>query len=151
MDRVKIANIKDFFKEPSALANKLVEVEKSKEGVFDVFVLQAIQSSVPVMSSTAASTLSENNNNNNNNNSDNEATISPPSSTATSATAYTIEYKVDSSRGQNHYLVKATVVDRRLLVATVQTRDKDYSTLTSEAIRTLDSLMVSSPSSSTTM
>ena len=74
-----------------------------------------------------------------------------PSSTATSATAYTIEYKVDSSRGQNHYLVKATVVDRRLLVATVQTRDEDYSTLTSEATRTLDSLMVSSPSSSTTM
>jgi hypothetical protein len=151
MDRVKIANIKDFFKEPSALANKLVEVEKSKEGVFDVFVLQAIQSSVPVMSSTAASTLSENNNNENNN-SDNEAAIISPSSTATSATAYTIEYKVDSSRGQNHYLVKVTVVvDRRLLVATVQTRDEDYSTLTSEATRTLDSLMVSSPPSSTTM
>lgn len=144
MDRVKIADIRDFFKEPAALANKLVEVEKSKEGVFEVNVLQAVQSTVPLVSPSTTV----------------EPSSAPPvtsteevqkelPSTAT-ATAYTIEYKVDSSRGQNHYLVKATVVSRRLLVATVQTRDEDFSGLSVEANRMLESLSVSTPQSTST-
>lgn len=141
VDPVKINDIRDFFKEPSSLANKLVEVEKGKDGVFEVFVLQATQSSVPLLTvPTAPAIVTASISSSDIKSSENMPEI--PSS----ATSYTIEYKVNSSRGQNHYLVKATVVGRRLLVATVQTKDEDYSTLTSEAIQTLDSLMVTNPS-----
>ena len=57
--------------------------------------------------------------------------------------AYTIEYKVDSSRGQNHFKVKASVVDSMLCVFTVQSKEEDFARLAPLADSMLDSLVIS--------
>ena len=43
--------------------------------------------------------------------------------------AYEIGYKIDSSRGQNPYLVKATIIDSKVYVFTVQCKEETSLTL----------------------
>jgi hypothetical protein len=107
MDRVKIKNIHDFTT-PQGLSDKLLKVEQSKEGVYDVNILNAFEVSLnnPYIDS---------------NEMDKMVTIP----------AYIIEYKVDSSRGENHYMVLSSVRDSNLYVFTIQCKEKNYEDLTS--------------------
>jgi len=108
VDPVKIASIREFA-DPPGLADKVVKVEKSKEGVFDASVLAAQESAKPV---------------------------------ADAVPAYEIEYKIDSSRGQNHYLVKATIIDSKVYVFTVQCKEETYARLAPAAHEIIDSLKI---------
>ena len=118
VDRVKVDTIKDIFKEPLLLANKVTQVEKSKEGVFDVTILNTKEESVKLASS-------------------------PDSSQTTPPVSYIVEYKIDSSRGQNHYLVKSTIINKKLYVATVQTKDADWKDeIPGTAAKLIDSLVI---------
>jgi hypothetical protein len=95
VDPVKISNIKEF-ETPLGLAERVVKVEKSKEGVFEANVISASESKTPVS----------------------EADPSIPS--------YEIEYNIDSSRGKNHYLVKTAVVESKLYVFTAQCKEDTF-------------------------
>jgi alpha-L-arabinofuranosidase len=96
VDRAKIDNIKQLFKTPSELANRVQKVELSKDGVFDVKILSASETSIPF----------------------NEESSIP---------SYTVEYRVDSSRGVNHYLSRSVVTpEKKLIVSTVQAKEEDY-------------------------
>ena len=53
VDPVKISNIREFAT-PQGLAERVVQVEKSKEGVFEANVISASESQVPVSQSTPA-------------------------------------------------------------------------------------------------
>ena len=118
VDRVKVNTIKDIFKEPLLLANKVTQVEKSKEGVFDVTILNTNEDTVKLVSS-------------------------PDSTQTTPPVAYIVEYKIDSSRGKNHYLVKSTIVNKKLYVATVQTKDADWKDeIPATAAKLIDSLVI---------
>ena len=63
---------------------------------------------------------------------------------------YDIEYKIDSSRGKKHYYVKATIVDKRLYVFTVQANEDtlDDINIKNTAISIEDSFVVYPSSSS---
>ncbi len=114
IDPVKIKSLKEFgtFDE---LANKLLSIEKAKEGMFDAAIISASESL---------------------------------DSSNTPYPVYDIEYKVDSSRGKKHYYVKATIVDNRLYVFTVQANEDSLDDINfkNTAISIKDSFMVS-PSS----
>jgi PsbP len=105
---VKIKSIKDFAS-PTGLAEKVVAVERGKEGVFEATVLDAKEA---------------------------------PKSPSPDFPAYYIEYLVDSSRGRNHYAVKASVIDEKLYVVTAQTKEDDYARLKQTASDLLDSFSV---------
>lgn len=124
MDRVKISNIKEFFKEPSGLALKVVDVERSKEGVFEVVILKA--SEQPTLLTSTQS------------NADFDNLVSQ----SKNIPSYVIEYKVDSSRGLNHYLVKSTIANKRLFVATVQSREEDFNDISIEANSMINSFIL---------
>lgn len=102
VDPVRIGNIRDFAT-PEGLAERVVQVEKSKEGVFEANVLSARESARPV-------------------------SLADPS-----IPAYEIEYMVDSSRGQNHYVVKTTVIDSKLYVFTVQSKEATFPAISNSA------------------
>lgn len=108
-----MTNIRDFAT-PDQLAEKVVNVERAKEGTFEVEVVSAKESTVPL------------------------STANMP--------AYVIEYKVDSSRGQNHYKVKASVVSSYLYVFTVQTKENDYAGVVDVVNTAIDSLGLASAS-----
>ena len=122
---MKINSIKDF-STPDGLAKKVVEVEKSKEGVFDTQILSASTSIIPYVTQTTASPLLEKQDNNQIKGND----------------AYNIEYKVDSSRGLNHYNVRTTILNKKLYVFTVQCKEESLSELQSYSKEILDSLMI---------
>lgn len=107
MDRVKIDNILKFAT-PKQLGDKVINVEKAKDGVFDAQLL-AYGEATPMDGATPA---------------------------------YSIEYKVESSRGNNHYVVKTSIIDRNLYVFTVQSSEAKYPAL-QEDIKTIqDSIIV---------
>ena len=91
------------------MGDKVVAVEKAKEGVFDAELLS---------SSVARSLMNE------------------------KFPAYELEYKVESQRGNNHFVVKSSVIDRKLYVFTVQCREEDFSELSEEMHTVLDSVSV---------
>lgn len=114
VDKVKISNIKEF-STPAGLAERVVKVEKAKDGVFEANVVTAKESARPV-------------------------SVADPS-----IPAYEIEYTVDSSRGQNHYLVKATVIDSKLYVFTVQSKEASFPSLSKAAFDIIGSFSVGGP------
>ena len=61
---------------------------------------------------------------------------------ASSLPAYSIEYEIDSSRGQNHYNVVATIYDNRLYVFTAQTKKGTYTDLANRIKQIIDSLVL---------
>ena len=134
MDKVKITNIKEVFRSPDDLSKKLVEVERSKDGVFEVSVISASENSVSVVSSPSSSSI----NSPSISSSLKEMTEIDSSSTNT-IPAYTIDYVVESSRGTNHYVAKSVVFNRRLFVATAQSKKDDFDLVKPEITSILDS------------
>lgn len=111
VDRVrKITTIRDFAP-VMELAERVVNVEKGKEGVFDANIIMAKESKISAVYD-----------------------FKFPS--------YEIEYTVDSSRGQNHFLLKATVYDGRLFVCTAQAREENFSVMRDQLQHSLDSFQV---------
>ena len=106
VDKVKINSIEEFAT-PSALAQRVVDVEKAKDGVFEADVVAYGEAKSSISSSGRP--------------------------------AYDIEYKVDSSRGQNHYLIKTSVVNKKLYVFTVQTKEESFPALADTAHAIVDS------------
>ena len=109
MDRVKINNIKEF-DTAMGLAQKVVDVEMTKDGVLESIALKWGDSKSPI--------------------------------SASNLPAYEIEYKVDSTRGKNHYLIKTSVVNKKLYVFTVQCKEDSYVELADAAHSIIDSFHV---------
>lgn len=109
MDRVKINNIKEF-DTAMGLAQKVVDVEMTKDGVLESIALKWGDSKTAI--------------------------------SASNLPAYEIEYKVDSTRGKNHYLIKTSVVNKKLYVFTVQCKEDSYVELADAAHSIIDSFHV---------
>lgn len=56
--------------------------------------------------------------------------------------AYEIEYKVESTRGKNHYFIKTSVVNKKLYVFTVQCKEDSVVELAETAQSIIDSFKV---------
>ena len=95
MDPVRINNIRDFTT-PDGLAEKVLNVERSKDGVFEVEKVASSETNLPIGE---------------------EKKLIP---------AYDIEYKVDSSRGKNHYDIRTTVHDKKLYILTCQCKESTF-------------------------
>lgn len=117
-DKVKLANIKDFTT-PTGLAEKLEKVEMGKEGVKEVNILRAVEVQVPSPDA--------------NNDGSPISNYIP---------AYDLEYKVDSTRGYNHYNVKATIYNSQLYVFTAQSKEETYDSLSPKIVKIMDSLVI---------
>ena len=111
-DPVRIQSIIDFAT-PQALGEKVVNVELGKEGVFEATVLSAQVSNKPAVRR--------------------DSTRYP---------SYDVEYKVDSSRGQNHYVIKATVLNGKLYVLTAQAKESSFDELKPEVKNIMESLVL---------
>lgn len=109
VDRVKINNIRDFAT-AKGLAQKVVDVEMTKDGVLESIALMWREAATPI--------------------------------SASNQPAYEIEYKVDSTRGKNHYLIKTSVVNKKLYVFTVQCKEDSYAELAATAQSIIDSFHV---------
>ena len=120
---MKLPNIREFTT-PTGLGEKVRKVEESKEGVKEVEIIQAKETSIPISRdvSTAKTSLEEE--------------TSP-------ILAYAIEYKVDSTRGLNHYNVKATIYNNNLFVFTAQSKEDSYPALRSNIVDIIESLVIS--------
>ena len=110
IDRVKINDITEF-STPKGLADKVVKVELSKDGVFEADIVSYGQSTESV-------------------------------SKTGNKVAYDIEYKIDSSRGKNHYNIKTTVIDKKLYVFTVQCKEDAYAELADTSKAIIDSFKI---------
>lgn len=110
---MKLNNIRDF-STPEGLAQKVYNIEKEKEGVFDVQIISSKETTVNKISME-----------------DNTVVASIPS--------YLIDYKIDSSRGKNHYLVKSTIVNKQLYVMTAQCKEADFPALETTEKEIIDS------------
>ena len=106
---MKIDNIREFAT-AMGLAQKVVDVEMTKDGVLESIALKWGESKTPISVSNLP--------------------------------AYEIEYKVDSTRGKNHYLIKTSVVNKKLYVMTVQCKEDSYPELADTAQSILDSLHI---------
>jgi hypothetical protein len=140
VDPVKISSIQDFTT-PAGLADKVVAVEKGKDGVFETEVLEAKQSSVTVAVANPINTPGGA--------SPSPVSVSPVSASPVSAsvspvslTGYDIEYKVDSSRGLNHYSVRSTIANKQLYVFTAQCKEDSFLQLKADIREILDSLVI---------
>lgn len=111
MDKVKIDNIKSF-KSPSELGDRVLNVEKDKDGFIDGKVNRVEEEFI----------VKEND--------------------PTSFPVYKVDYSVESTRGKNHYVAKATVVDKKLFVLTVQIKEADYEDYKTSIGKVVDSLIV---------
>ncbi len=106
VDKVKINSIEEFAT-PSALAQRVVDVEKSKDGVFEADIVSYGESKTPI--------------------------------SVSGRPAYDIEYKIESSHGNNHYVIKTSVVNKKLYVFTVQTKEDSFADLSDTARAIVDS------------
>lgn len=95
VDPVKIQSIEEFTT-AAGLAEKVLNTERAKEGVFEATLISASETSVPIIAD------------------------------GSTRLAYDIEYKIDSSRGLNHFNVRATVKDKKLFVFTAQCKEDNY-------------------------
>jgi hypothetical protein len=117
MDKVKIESIKNLFTTPNALAEKVVEIELKKEGVFDAKIINSEEISTPLKPSALTSAIS-------------------------TIPSYDIEYKIDSSRGENHYNVRALVYLKKLFVFTAQCKESSFNVLGNVLKDTINSLII---------
>lgn len=109
-DPVRIKSIVDFAT-PQGLGDKVVNVELGKEGVFEAEVVSAKVSDKPAVRKDPSAYPS-----------------------------YDVEYKVDSSRGRNHYVIKATVLDKKLYVFTAQAKEASFEDLAPKIKTIVESL-----------
>jgi PsbP len=117
VDRVKINNIVKFAT-PKELGERVVGVEKGKDGVLDA-VLLAYGDSSRTMDAEGASP------------------------------AYDLEYKVESTRGNNHFLVKTSIINKQLFVFTVQCSEGRYDSVKEQMRELLDSVTVAAAEKAT--
>lgn len=108
---MKIANIRDFTT-PEGLVEKVITVEKSKEGVFEAEKVAATENFLSLGKDGSALPV------------------------------YDIEYKVASSRGNNHYNVRSTVYDKNLYVLTCQCKEDSYDSVKDITAAILNSLEI---------
>ena len=94
----------------------MLATERAKEGVFDVQLIDIKESTMPIDGLVGGD--------------------------AAPLTAYDIEYKVDSSRGLNHYSVKATVSDKKLFVFTAQCKESSFDDVRENTKQILESLVM---------
>jgi len=127
VDPVKINSIRQF-SAPGDLAKKVVEVEQSKEGFMDAEVISASTSVIPSMFAIASSGDGVG------------AMTTGEGSTIAGIDAYDLEYKVESTRGLNHYNVRTTILNKNLFVFTVQYRQDDTERLRDVGADILESL-----------
>eukprot|EP01039_Chlorochromonas_danica_P009814 gene9813-10856_t len=107
VDPVKINSIREFVK-VDQLADRVLAIEKAKEGYIDGKIVSATEAVI--------------------NRQGEELPV------------YELDYLVETTRGQNHYLVRATIANKQLYVFTVQCKEKDYDSLKEEmkdAVKTL--------------
>ena len=109
VDKVKINSIEEFAT-PSDLAKRVVDVEKSKDGVFEADIISYGESKTPI--------------------------------SASGRPAYDIEYKIESSHGNNHYVIKTSVVNKKLYVFTVATKEDSFAGLSDTARAIVDSFQL---------
>eukprot|EP01036_Dinobryon_divergens_P033093 gene33093-42807_t len=98
VDPVRINNIREFAS-ADGLAEKVLEVERAKDGVFEVEKIAASEALIPISTEDGVDKKSE--------------VLLP---------VYDIEYKVDSSRGKNYYDIRTTVFDKKLYILTCQSK-----------------------------
>ena len=108
VDKCKVNTVKDFGT-VEQLAQRVVDVERAKEGVF---------------------------------NAESVSYYEAPTGVAEGFPVYNLEYKIDSSRGAKHFLVKSTIVDRKLYVFTIQTSETDFDSLKPIGQGILDSFTI---------
>lgn len=119
VDPIKINHITEFTS-PEGLAKLVEKVERDKDGVIDVNIIQ-VNSFLPNRISSVPT--------------DKTTSLDDP--------MYELEYIVDSSRGLNHYTVAAGVRDKKLLVLTVQYREVDSAKLRDIAAAVVHSISLS--------
>lgn len=102
IDPVKIESVEQFAS-PSELAKRVLAVEQGKEGYIEGEVLSAQKSAL----SSTATTDSE----------------------SLPLTVYDLDYKIETTRGLNHFLVRTAVANKRLYVLTTQCKESSYENL----------------------
>jgi hypothetical protein len=121
-DKVKLPTIKEFAT-PTGLGEKVKKVEESKDGVMEVEIVTVTESTIPTSAVVAnAKTGIE--------------------ADAPSVPAYAIEYKVESTRGKNHYNVMAAIYNNNLFVFTAQSKEDSYDSLKSSIADIMGSLVI---------
>lgn len=95
------------FSSPEKLARKVESVERSKDGVFDVNMIRSVE------------------------------TEEAKGNFKDMPNSYLLEYSVESSRGQNHYDVLATIANRKLYVMTVQYKEDQLDKVSRDDIYTM--------------
>jgi hypothetical protein len=105
----RINNILEF-DTPEGLGEKIVQVELAKDGVYEARVLSATQSIRPAVRPKEG-----------------QGRDDGGGGGVSMYPSYDVEYTVDSSRGQNHYLIKATVFKSKLYVLTAQAKQSSFS------------------------
>lgn len=108
VDPVKLDNI-NRFATPEQLAKKVEKVEREKDGVISVSMLNA--EGIPFAS-------------------DDGSTVD----------GYRLEYSVESTRGNNHYVVGASIRNKQLFVLTAQFKEDDLNSLKDEVNEVIKSL-----------
>ena len=98
VDPVRINNIREFAS-ADGLAEKVLEVERAKDGVFEVEKIAASEALIPISTEDGDDKIPE--------------VLLP---------VYDIEYKVDSSRGKNYYDIRTSVFDKKLYILTCQSK-----------------------------
>lgn len=137
MDRVKLNNIKDFAT-PQQLADRVVAVEKSKEGTFEVDVFRAEES--PIRVSQVGGVPSY----------DIEYRVDSSRGEKSivlfihNSRKLSLTHFQRSISGKNHIVVKATIEDKNLYVFTVQCKDENFDDLKTSMLSTIDSFELTS-------
>lgn len=97
VDPVKINNVREFTS-PMGLAERVLAVERSKEGFIDGAILSAKETVIKL----------------------NDDNVIP---------VYDLDYRVETPRGLNHFIVRSTIYQKRLYVFTVQCKEDMYNNL----------------------
>lgn len=98
---MKIDSVEQFTT-PEKLGQRVIAVEKGKEGFIDGNMISTTATSIPL-----------------------------PSKKDGAIPAYDLEYQIESTRGRNHYNVRAAIYNKLLYVLTIQSKEDNYRNLSS--------------------
>lgn len=101
---------------PEKLADKILAVEREKEGFIDGAIVAIEQSNIPIASKT---------------NTNKDQSLIP---------AYNIDYQVETTRSKSHFLVKASIYNKNLYIFTIQCPQSSFDQLRSEMKDMLESI-----------
>lgn len=101
---------------PAQLADKVLQVEKGKEGYINGNINHVAQVTVPLLSSSGV--------------------------VEGSIPAYSLDYQVESTRGKNHFFVKAIISQQKLFIYTIQCKQLQYFDLQPIMQEMLDSIVL---------